>query len=154
MIVVTPTSEAEVDRWRLLAPDHIGPRTSYATIPPAATLPAVGGRQALNRARRVEIDAGLGAFEAPLPTVAGALVIKARVASSARTQASAEKHERDFARLLVLVRDPDELRARLSRKEVGYLRDWIDLLSIEHRAWRSIPDANDGIDALAGILDV
>ena len=137
----------------VLAPDHLGKRTSIVTLPPRLTLAAVGGRQALNRSRDVEVDAGNGRFIVPLPSLAGALVIKARVASSARVRASAAKHERDLARLLVLVPDPEALRAQLSRREICYLRGWHELLEPKHLAWRRIAGADDGIDALAAIID-
>ena len=80
----------------LLAPDHLGVRTSIVTVPPASTLPALGSRQALNRLRTVLVDTGDGAFDLPVPSLTGAIVIKARVVESAAGRASLPKHERDL----------------------------------------------------------
>lgn len=132
----------------LLAPDHLGVRTSIVTVPPASTLPALGSRQALNRLRTVRVDTGDGAFDLPVPSLTGAIVIKARVVESAAGRASLPKHERDLARLLALVEDPDSEAAGLTRKERGYLRARGDMADTGHRAWRGIGNPLDGIAAL------
>jgi hypothetical protein len=136
----------------VLAPDHLAARTSNTTLPPRLTLATIGGRQALNRSRDVEVDAGDGPFVLPLPTLAGALVMKARVATNTRARSSGPKQERDLARFLVLIPDPDALRAALSPREVGYLRAWRELLDPGHRAWRRLDGREVGIDALVAIV--
>lgn len=132
----------------LLAPDHLGSRASILTVPPASTLSALGSRQALNRLRTVRVDAGEGAFDLPVPTLPGAIVIKARVVGNAAGQASLPKHERDLARLLALVEDPDTEGAGLTRNERGYLRATRDMADAGHRAWRGVENPLDGITAL------
>ncbi|HSV92924.1 MAG TPA: hypothetical protein VLH81_07600, partial [Desulfobacterales bacterium] len=111
----------------VLAPDHLGERTKKTTVAPDETLEALGGRQALNRRRVVHIDAGDGPFEVPLPSLIGAIVMKARVVGSTKGRRSQSKHERDLARLLALVRDPTVEGAGLNNKERGYLRARADM---------------------------
>lgn len=132
----------------VLAPDNIGSRASLITVPPDETLEALGSRQALNRRRLVTLDAGDGPFEVPLPSLLGAIVIKARVAGSVQDKPSQPKHERDLARLLALVKDPKAVRAELTRKEQGYLRERVALTDPSHRAWRNVAGAEDGAAAL------
>jgi hypothetical protein len=135
--------EAIVD---ILAPDNLGARADLRTVPPGTTLEAPGGRQALQRARDVLIDAGSEPFGLRVPSLAGAILIKARIASAAtKTRA---KHERDLARLLTLVSAPTELVLELTRKERGYLRANAGLADPLHAAWRGIPSAEDGALAL------
>jgi hypothetical protein len=137
----------------LLAPDHLGTQTSILTVPPASTFTALGSRQALNRSRIVRVDAGDGAFDLPIPTLAGAIVIKAQVVENAAGRASLPKHERDLARLLALVEDPDAERAGLTRAERGYLRARSDMAEPGHRAWSGIRNPLDGIAALRILAD-
>lgn len=130
----------------VLAPDHVDERADLRTAPPDATLETLGGRQALNRRRVVLVDAGDGVFELPIPFLAGAIIIKARAASAARM--TRDKHERDLARLLAIVREPGALRDELTRKERGYLGVHAGLLQLDHPAWQGIPGAEDGVLAL------
>jgi hypothetical protein len=74
----------------VLAPDHLGPRTDVVTAPPGKTLEAVGGRQALERRRLVDVDVAGETFSIPIPSLLGAIVIKARVSASSNL----EKHPR------------------------------------------------------------
>jgi hypothetical protein len=129
----------------VLAPENLGPRADLTTSPPGTTLETVGGTQALHRRREVTIDVLGDVFKLPVPTLAGALVIKARAASSS----SLAKHRRDLARLLALVSNIDEMRAELTAKERGYLRAHQVLLDPTNETWRGIGRANDGIIALS-----
>jgi hypothetical protein len=130
----------------LLAPDHLGRHADLRTVPPDTTLEALGGRQALDRRRVVLIDPGDGPFAVPVPSLVGAIVIKARVTAVSR---QAEKHRRDLARLLALVRDVPACRAELSRSEREYLRAHRELRDPRHPAWRGIAGAEDGAAALS-----
>jgi hypothetical protein len=118
-------------------------------VPPDSTLEAIGGRQALTRARRLLIDAGNGSFEIPVPSLIGAIVIKARVVGNAHLPDARAKHERDLARLLSLLTDPIAERVALSRRERRYLRDRSDLLDVGHSSWTGIRSAGDGALALS-----
>lgn len=134
----------------VLAPDNVGARADLRTVPPDTTIEVIGGSQALTRARVVEIDTGDGPFQIPLPTLAGAIIIKSRVAAVA--QQGREKHQRDLARLLALVPDVVALRSELATKELGYLRKHRALLDVGHHAWRSVARAQDGAAALAHLI--
>jgi hypothetical protein len=132
----------------VLAPDNAGPRASLVTVPPGKTIEAIGSRAALNRRRLLVVDAGDGPFEIPIPSLLGAIVMKARVAGDVQNPVIAAKHERDLARLLALVADPVAARAELSTKERGYLAARAGLARANHPAWRGIPGAEDGAIAL------
>jgi hypothetical protein len=130
----------------VLAPDHIGRRARLVTVPPDQTLQAVGTRQALGRSRDLAIDAGWGPFLVPVPTLIGAILLKARVVGSARE--SRRKHERDLARLLVLVRDPETVAQGLTHGQRADLWDRVELTDPAHGAWAGILGAEDGAAAL------
>jgi hypothetical protein len=88
----------------------------------------------------------------PVPDLAGALLIKANAASTAT--ASRAKHQRDLARLLVLVEHPYELRAGLTPTELRQLRRQRALTEPAHDAWSALPaDAATGAQALLIIID-
>ncbi len=137
----------------VLAPDNLGERANIRTVPPDETLAAIGGRQALNRSRAVAIDDRRGPFEIRMPSLAGAIIIKARVVANAQRPDTRAKHERDLARLLSLVTDPVGERAGLSGKERGYLRARADLLDVGNPAWRGIRNPADGALALSLLSD-
>lgn len=136
------------DTVDVLAPDNMGSRASRVTVPPDQTIEAAGGRQAIDRRRIVTIDPGTRAFSLPLPSLAGALVAKARAATKVVDDRSRAKHERDVGRLLVLVPDPLALREELTSRELGYLRALGGMKSAGHRAWARIARADDGVAAL------
>ena len=96
---------------------------------------------------------GDGAFDLPVPTLIGAIVLKVRVVENAAGRTSLLKHERDLARLLALVEDPDAEGADLTSKEHGYLRARIEMADSGHRAWRGVRNPLDGIAALRILSD-
>ena len=132
----------------VLAPDNMGPRASRVTVPSGETIEAIGSRAALNRRRWLVVDAGDGPFEIPIPSLLGAIVMKARVAGDIQNPVIVAKHERDLARLLALVANPVAARAELSTKERGYLAARAGLTTANHPAWRGVPGAEDGAIAL------
>lgn len=133
----------------LLAPDHLGPRADLVTSSPGKTVEAVGGRQALDRRRLVTVEVASESFSLPIPTLIGALIIKARVSAST----GEAKHRRDLARLLALVEDVDGMAAEMRRGERKYLRARGELLDPGHAAWAGIPNAEDAIIALERLAD-
>ena len=136
------------DTVDVLASDHIGARADLTTVPPNATIEALGSRQALNRRRIVTLDAGDGPFSLALPSLLGAIIIKARVVASAEGRNSESKHRRDLARLLALVSDPIALHGEMKAKEHGYLHARSELLDPEASAWTNVQNAENGIIAL------
>jgi hypothetical protein len=129
----------------VLAPENLGHRADLTTSPPGTTLETVGGTQALQRRRDVTINVLGDVFSLPVPTLTGALVIKARAASSSPNA----KHLRDLARLLVIVPNIEEMRAQLTAKERGFLRAHQQLLDPANDAWRGVQGATDGVIALS-----
>lgn len=140
------------DTVDLLAPDNMGNRASRVTVPPDQTIEAAGGSQAIHRRRVVTVDPGTGRFSLPVPSLAGALVAKARAATKVVDDRSRAKHERDLARLLVLVPDPTVVRNELRRRELGYLRALGAMKDSGHRAWARVSRAEDGVAALDLII--
>jgi predicted nucleotidyltransferase len=63
----------------LLAPDHLGPNADLTTVPPQTTSEIPGGTRALATRHDLEIDVvGVGTGTVPVPSLAGARVIKVR----------------------------------------------------------------------------
>lgn len=135
----------------VLAPDNLGSRADLRTVPPNLTLAAPGGSQALARRRIVAVRLPGDTFELPVPTLVGALLIKARAAAGSRM--SPEKHRRDLARLLVLVEDVEAIRSEISDRERGYLRVHDRLRDPRDPAWRGIVGAEDAIVAFGRLVD-
>jgi hypothetical protein len=126
----------------VLAPERLGSRADIVTVPPASTFRAAGGSRALRGRRPLGVKVGSRRFEVPIPDLAGAIVIKARAATS--TMTSTAKHERDLARLLALVDHPYEMRESMSGKERGYVRRHHALADPGHAAWAQVADADLG----------
>jgi hypothetical protein len=122
-------------------------------VPPDETMEALGSRQALTRSRTVTVDAGDEPFDLPVPSLTGAVVIKARVVGNVQNKRTRAKHERDLARLLALVADPVAMYAELSKNERGYLRQRSDMLSDTHAAWSRVPNAENGVIALSILVN-
>ena len=98
------------------------------------------------------ITSGGDTFSVPVPDLGGAPVIKARAAASARTSRS--KHQRDLARLLVLVEHPYEMRESLTMTERQHLRRHRALTEPDHDAWSELPDDSVvGAQTLTIIID-
>lgn len=128
----------------VLAPDHVGSRADLTTVPPWSTLEVAGGSQALARRGDVLVEIHGDRFSVPVPSLVGALIMKARAAAESRER----KHLYDLARLLALVGDVDALRGEMTARERGYLRVHGQLRDGGHPAWQGIARAEDGIIAL------
>jgi predicted nucleotidyltransferase len=129
--------DAQVD---LLAPDHLGPRTDLTTIPPATTVEIPGGTRALATARRLEVDVvGVGSGALPVPSLAGAIVLKV-LAWHAR---QAARDVEDLVRLLAVVIDVEPLSRELKHSERQALSRVRPLSDPAHSAWRVATDRED-----------
>lgn len=133
----------------VLAPDHLGRRTDIVTAPPGKTIAAIGGRQALDRRRLVVVDVAGESFSVPIPSLLGAIIIKARVCASS----ALPKHRHDLARLLALVDDVGAMRQEMSPNERKYLRARSELRDDRHPAWSGIPSAENAIIALERLAE-
>lgn len=136
----------------VLAPDNMGDRANRTTVPPDKTIEAIGSRQAFTRSRTVTLDAGDGSFDLPVPSLLGAIIIKARVVGSIQSAQARAKHERDLARLLALVAHPVIMRTHLSKNEIGYLRQLSGMMNVAHPAWARVPNAGNGAIALSILI--
>lgn len=134
----------------VLAPERVGRRADLTTEPPWVTLETIGGTQALARRRVIAIAFEDATVDIPVPTLLGALVIKARAVFGSRDYR--DKHERDAARLLVLVRDPRSLAASMTPADRRHLRSLETMQAVDHPAWRGIPTAVDGAIALEQLV--
>lgn len=130
----------------ILGPDNLGSRADLMTTPHGRTFQTPGGTQALARRRDMIVKVSGDEFVVPIPTLLGAIIIKARAAAT--SQAGDEKHRRDLARLLALVVDVEAMRIQMRPSERRYIRQRRELQDLGHRVWRGVPDAEDGIAAL------
>src|ERR1700744_3125079 len=113
--------EFEGETVEILGPD--GLRGDPKTIGGLKTFQAEGGSQALRRTEVVLVSfEGEEPVAVRRPNLLGAILIKARVVVKKR-QEKYESDRQDLVRLLSYVDDARMLRADMSRKEPGWLRD-------------------------------
>jgi hypothetical protein len=111
----------EGETVEILGPD--GLRSDPKTIGGLKTFQAAGGSQALRRTEVVLVSfEGEEPVAVRRPNLLGAILIKARVLVKKR-QEKYESDRQDLVRLLTYVDDARTLRADMSRKEPGWLRD-------------------------------
>jgi hypothetical protein len=101
----------------VLGPDGIRPPAMLA--PGTVAVAAPGGTQALARSETVTISVHGQSFELRRPTLAGAILIKAR---SLLVHSDPDTQREDLLQLLALVNDPREMAAGLRRTERRWLR--------------------------------
>ena len=138
------------DRVDLLAPDHLGPRADLTTIPPLTTIGIPGGSRALGTRRAVAVEiVGVGGGDLPIPSVAGALVMKVRAYQARRTDRDLE----DIVRLLGLVDDVEAVHGDLKPHERKRLGAIAALRDEDHPAWSILVDPDDARAALGRLAD-
>lgn len=127
----------------LLAPEGLrhGNRM-LGTLSGARTIQAPGGTQALRRSYVTRIRSGSMTAEVRVPSLLGALVVKA---CAIGVSDHVEDQERDIAVLLTLVGDPEAMRAEIDgqtagprRTDLRRLRTCEPLADPAHRGWRGI----------------
>ncbi|MEO7229867.1 MAG: hypothetical protein ABIZ30_04655 [Candidatus Limnocylindrales bacterium] len=134
----------------LLAPDHLGRRADLTTIPPHSTTAIPGGTRALSTRRLVDVDVtGVGSGSLPLPTLAGAIVLKTASYESRRERRDLE----DLVRLLALVEDVEAVRRALEPAERRRLGAVMALRDQDHRAWLIAADREDARAAFDRLAD-
>lgn len=147
-IRLEPGTDAELRLWRTAA--EVAALDPISSPPrPARRSRRWGGAQALARRRLVTVEVAGESFSLPVPTLLGALIIKARVSATS----SNPKHRRDLARLLALVGDIEAVRTERRRGEWKYLRLRSELRDPGHTAWNGISDAEDAIIALERLAE-
>lgn len=133
----------------VLAPDHLGVRATRLTVPPAETIEAAGGRQALRRKRVIVLDVAGELMRVPIPSLAGALVMK----EAASRVTNDPKHLGDVARLLALVTDVEAVRAKLTNAERRQLRQHRVLGDSNDLVWAGVANAEEGLIAFERITE-
>lgn len=134
------------DAVDLLAPDHLGSRTDLTTIPPMTTVAIPGGSRALATRRLLAIDVtGDGSGSLPVPSVAGAIVLKVHAWQARQALRDAD----DLVRLLELVQDVDEVRDTLKPAERRRLASILPLAEARSPAWRTARDPDNARAAFA-----
>ncbi len=134
----------------LLAPDHLGRRADLTTIPPNSTTAVPGGSRALSTRRLVKVDVtGVGSGSLPVPTLAGAIVLKTAAYESRRERRDLE----DLVRLLALVEDVEVVRRALEPAERRRLGATMALRDRDHRAWLMAADPANARAAFARLAD-
>jgi hypothetical protein len=101
----------------VLGPDGIRPPAILG--PGTVAVSAPGGTQALSRSETVTVSVHGRSFEMRRPTLAGAILIKAR---SLMVHSDPDTQREDLLQLLALVDDPREMAAGMRKKERGWLR--------------------------------
>ena len=134
------------DQVDLLAPDHLGPNVDLTTVPPMTTVAIPGGSRALATRRLLDVDVtGVGAAQLPLPSIAGAIVLKVHAWQARRASRDAE----DLVRLLDLVQDVDEVRGALKPAERRRLAAVLPLADERSMAWRAARNPDNARAAFA-----
>ena len=138
------------DQVDLLAPDHLGPRVDLTTVPPMTTVAIPGGSRALAMRRVLEVEvSGIGSARLPVPSVAGAIVLKVHAWQARQAPRDAE----DLVRLLDLVLDVDEVRAALKPAERRRLTAIAPLADERSMAWRAARNPDNARAAFARLSD-
>jgi predicted nucleotidyltransferase len=134
----------------LLAPDHLGEHVDLTTVPPSVTTQIPGGSRALATARKVDVDiVGIGSGRLPVPSVAGAIVLKIHAWQARQSPRDAE----DIVRLLALIIDVDSVRGEMKAAERRTLGQVAPLADRVHSAWRAVSDPDDARAAFARLSD-
>jgi predicted nucleotidyltransferase len=124
----------------LLAPDHLGRRADLVTVPPGTTASIPGGTRALATRRVLEVSVAGGTTGVlPVPSLAGAIVLKLQAWASRQADRDAE----DLVRLLALVGDVEAVRAELKPAERRLLGRVRPLADDRSRTWRAAADPDE-----------
>jgi len=139
-----------LDQVDLLVPDHVGRRVDLATISSEATAGIPGGRRALATRRFIPVDiVHVGVGDLPVPSLAGAIVIKMSAHEARGTRRDLE----DLVRLLALVDDVDAVRDELKPRERKRLGAISALVTAADAAWSVAVDPDNARAAFARLAD-
>lgn len=134
----------------LFAPDHLGAHADLTTVPPMQTTEIPGGTRALRTARLVPVRIrGAGEGRLPIPSIAGAIVLKTRAYETRRALRDVE----DLARLLGLVADAAVVRAELKPAERAALAAVTPLRDPHSRLYRASFAPDDAYSAFRRLAD-
>lgn len=142
--------EASVD---VLIPRGVGerlPRHRGATG--SETVQAPGGIQALRRSSTVEVTVAGRSGSIRRPSLVRALIVKA-AAHTLPVDLYRGRHRSDFATLGAMVSRADFSSEVLTKREKRYLRDMVMAVQADPTAVDGIPEAVEGLQRLALVLD-
>ena len=103
----------------LMVPDHL-PRQLTQKFTRPTPVAVAGGQRAIDRRTSIAIATTYGDADIPIPDLRGAIVLKARAATT--DTRDRERHHLDLAQLCAVVDNPLRLRDELDAKEKRYLR--------------------------------
>ena len=143
----------------VLAPEGLGDQTKTITSPPARTVEAPGGAQALRRSELVAVTVTDAAGRSPRtgqvrrPTVLAALIAKA-ASTQIPVRVNRERDWQDAALLLTLIADPLAAAEQRNPKDRQRLRLLEPLADPRHAAWIPLDagEARNGRDALGFLI--
>jgi hypothetical protein len=106
-----------------------------------------GGRQALARTERVQVEVVGRRGLLPRPDLLGAILIKARAVN---VDDAPDSQRGDLARLLSFVEDPDAMAAQLRGKERSWVRGRQEMNDPSAPCWAALDDdaRSSGLSAL------
>ena len=140
----------------LLAPDHLPRTTDLTTIPPGRSIETAGGSQALERIRYMPIRHKRRTAHVPLPSIVGAIGIKAAAVEHGYGHGKSDKHLLDLAFLLCLLRTADEFLATATPADVSVIARCSRLADLDSHIWtrQNLEHRTNGQEAFLSILAV
>jgi hypothetical protein len=130
-----PNKRVTID---LLAPEGLGKNANLTTTPPARTIEAPGGTQAITRTEQVIVVHEDRHGRIPRPTLLASIVIKA---AAVNLPGDPARHLRDLALLCALLDDPFTAAEQLTSKDRRRMRIAQRLEDNGHPAWSLVPEA-------------
>jgi hypothetical protein len=129
-----PRKQVTID---LLAPEGVGKNANLTTTPPARTVEAPGGTQAITRTEHVMVVHEDRQGRIPRPTLLASIVIKA---AAVNLPGNPARHLRDLALLCALLDDPFAAAEELTSKDRQRVRIAQRLEENDHPAWSLVPE--------------
>ena len=139
---VKPLSPLPLE-FDVLIPESVGERIAQRVRNTLETVSAPGARQALKRSRTVQVTLSGEAHGVPVPSLLGAIVLKACAVDLPITEDERYKHKRDFAFLLSLVEDPFEMRQQVGAKDRQRLRSAGRRMNLDDMVWATLGAASE-----------
>jgi hypothetical protein len=135
----------------VLAPGGAGPRVDLTTVGNNETVQIPGGTFALETTELVAVRHEGRTAEVPRPSLAGAILIKARAARS-DMQRGPERHLRDLAFLCSLAEDPYAIAASFTAAQRQHIDKVEALRDPQHEAWPRLGSAASDAHAVFLLL--
>jgi hypothetical protein len=125
-------------KFDVLIPENVGERAESKAKGVLSTVAVPGSRQAFDRTELVTVMVRNEQGTVPVPNLLGAIILKA-CAVDLPVKAEPEKHKRDLAFLLSLVKDPIDTASQLNRKDRRRLAKAATLMPQTDPVWSALP---------------